>query len=84
MSLKAYSLGVYDDYSRQVLGDKNAVMQFLKSEERKKHFDFCDVFSDTFESLSITDFERARVYVKISDGCDNHWSSRAWCDPWEH
>ena len=29
MSLKAYSLGVYDDYSRQVLGDKNAEMQFL-------------------------------------------------------
>jgi len=50
-----------------------SVLDKLAGEE-KRIFSFCDVFSDKMDELSITDFERARAYVKISDGCDNHCS----------
>ena len=49
------------------------IIEYFDMNKSKNKADICvnDIYSATFEDMSITKFDRTRAYVKIEDGCEN-------------
>lgn len=57
--------------------NKDNIIQILKKYliDKKKYFDTSNVFDKRdFDSLSVTSYDHARVFIKIEDGCDQFCS----------
>ena len=59
-----------------IIGNQNKteVVNYIKDYNRKKIFDVRDISKADFESMSLSNFDLTRAYIKIQDGCDNYCS----------
>lgn len=59
-----------------VLGNinKSEIITYLEEFKNEKISDVRDMSEASFESMSLSDFNLTRAYIKIQDGCDNYCS----------
>ena len=59
-----------------IIGNENKteIINYIKQYKEKKIFDVTDINNAPFENMRLNNFNRARAYIKIQDGCDNYCS----------
>ena len=59
-----------------IIGNENKteIINYIKRYKEKKIFDVTDINNAPFENMRLNNFNRARAYIKIQDGCDNYCS----------